>query len=135
MPETFGYIGRRARALWVRIAHKVLSGEDFGTGSRQISPLAAKDILLDRDQTVEQCLELMSQQEPGPEAWGGEGELHVLATLWGIRICTLLFRNDPCEWAADTPFVGTTGYAWEGGGTPCSSTAPMMIRLSWRRRS
>ena len=39
----------------------------------------------------------MSQEEPGPEAWGGEGELRVLATFWGIRSCTLLFRNDPCE--------------------------------------
>ena len=36
----------------------------------------------------------MHQNNPRPDA-GGERELHVLATLWRCRICTLLFRNDP----------------------------------------
>ena len=36
----------------------------------------------------------MSQNNPRPEAWGAERELHVLETLWRCRICTLLLRND-----------------------------------------
>ena len=46
---------------------------------------------------MEEYLALMSQENPGPEAWGGESELHVLATHWRCRICTMLFRIDPLE--------------------------------------
>ena len=46
---------------------------------------------------MEQYLAHMSQENPEPEAWGGERELHVLAMLWECRICTMLCRNDPRE--------------------------------------
>eukprot|EP00974_Lingulodinium_polyedra_P052702 5069303-Lingulodinium_polyedra.AAC.1 len=39
----------------------------------------------------------MSQSDPGPEARGGERELHVLVILWGCRFCTLLLRKHPHE--------------------------------------
>ena len=53
--------------------------------------------MLDGPQTAEEYLALMYQNDPRPEAWGGERELHALATFWGCRMCTLLFRNDPRE--------------------------------------
>ena len=52
---------------------------------------------MDGGQTAEEYLAPMSQNNRRPEAWGGERELHALATLWGCRICTLLLRSDPRE--------------------------------------
>ena len=96
LPATFGDIGPRARALWIRSARKILLEGD-GTASGPTSGINARDILLDGGQTAEEYLALMSQNNPRPTAWGGERELHVLTTLWRCRICTLLLRNDPRE--------------------------------------
>ena len=89
-------IGQKCRELWVELARKILL-EEAGTASGPARDLSARDILLDGGQTAEEYLELMAQKDPGPEAWGGERELHMLATRWGCRICTLLFRSDPRE--------------------------------------
>ena len=71
--------------------------EEAGTASGPARDLSARHILLGGGQTAEEYLELMDQENPGPEAWGGERELHVLATHWGCRICTLLIRIHPRE--------------------------------------
>ncbi len=73
----------------------LLEEADIASGAAQ--DLSARYILLDGEQTAEEYLELMDQENPGPEAWGGERELHVLATHWGCRICTLLIRIHPRE--------------------------------------
>ena len=96
-PARFGTdFGPKARALWIKSASKILLEGD-GTAFGPTSGISVRDILLDGGQTAEEYLALMSQNNPGPEAWGGERELHVLATLWHCRICTLLFCQDPRE--------------------------------------
>ena len=92
-------VGQQARTCWIKLAQKILSQRDR-TGSGRapvINPVEAREVLLEGTQTVEEYLALMSQENPGPEAWGGESELHVLATMWKCRICTMLERTDPRE--------------------------------------
>ena len=62
--------------------------EGDGTASGPTSGINARGIMLDGGETAEEYLALMSQNSPRPDAWGGERELHVLATLYNCRICT-----------------------------------------------
>ncbi len=89
-------MGLKSRQMWVKTARRILLNTD-GTDSGQARAINAKGILLECGQTVDQYLALMTQTNPGRAAWGGEGELHMLATMWECRICTLLFRTDPRE--------------------------------------
>ena len=84
--------------------------EEVAVGDASVSD--AKAILLDGAQTAEQYLELMSQNPPSRESWGGESELHMMANLWKCRMCTLRFRQDPVEGSQArllTGPLGTTG--------------------------
>ena len=121
LPATICDIGPRARALWMMSARKILVEGD-GTASGPTYGTNARGIMLDCGETAEEYLALMYQNNPRPEAWGRERELHVLATLWRCRICTLLLRTDPRDGSADAPLVGPMGH---GRGDP-------HLALQWR---
>ena len=66
-----------------------------GTGSGPSHDPGVRRILLEEGQTPEDYLALMSTENPGREAWGGEGELYLLALRYKCRVCTLISRALP----------------------------------------
>ena len=99
-------MGPTARQHWVDRARSILTK---AADVRDPSVLDARTILLDGEQTAEEYLRLMSQKQPSRESWGGESELHVMARLWGCRICILLLREDPAEGSQVRLLTGPLG--------------------------